>query len=71
MYQPPWSDVGRLQQDVDSMRSSLLHKADSAEVSTVSRNVDSLEHSLREIRADLDGLLPRVQALEERGIEKE
>lgn len=65
-YQPPWSDIGQVQRDIDQLRRELHDKANDYEVREILRRVDSLEHSLRQIISDVDGVCSRVQILEER-----
>lgn len=57
----PFSDVGY---EIADVRREVSRKADANEVHSVARNVDSLEHSLREARAEIDGLRHRCEALE-------
>ena len=67
MYPPqaPWTGIGALQQEVSSIKSDLHRKANSYEISTLSSKVDSLEHTIRELRTEIDGLCSRLQTLEE------
>ena len=59
--QAPWTDVGRLQSEVDSLKQKLTGKVDSHAIDSLRNKVDHLEHSLREIRANVNELLDRVQ----------
>lgn len=67
MHSPPWTDLGRVESDVASIKSDLYRKADSHEVHSLQRNVDSLEYTVRELSAEIDRLRaqldPREMAL--------
>ena len=70
-FSVPWSEVGRLQQDVSSLESKMSGKADKYEVSQVSRDVDRLESTVRSLEAKLDRLEYRCQVLEEDKVNRE
>lgn len=55
--QAPWTEIGRIQGDVCSIRNEMRNKPDSHEVTSLSRRMDSMEHSIRDIRSILDELI--------------
>jgi hypothetical protein len=61
----PWTEIGRLQSEVGDIKRDLFRKADSHEVRALNGRVDSIESSLQQIRIEVDGLLNRVQAMED------
>lgn len=65
MNSAPWTEIGRCQADIQSIKSELHRKADSYEIHEINRRLDRLEHSVREISSALDGLLSRLQACED------
>lgn len=85
MNNAPWTSLGRLESDIQSLQqelrrkaesyeihnleSKIQHKADNHETYMLSSRLDTLEHTCREIRTDIDGLLVRLQALEEKNAE--
>ena len=66
MFQPPWTDIGSLQQRVDQLDSQMHRKADSYDVSSLRGDVGRLQDSLREISALVDGLRSELLAAQER-----
>jgi hypothetical protein len=63
-YQPPWTDIGRIQQDVDQIKSELHRKADSHEIYQIKSTLDRLEHSIGEVSALSSGLSSAVETLQ-------
>jgi predicted nucleic acid-binding Zn-ribbon protein len=63
MMQAPWTDVGRLQSDVQQIGNQICRKADSHEIDSLRSDVVRLESELREVNATLDGLRSELQAL--------
>ena len=61
----PWSDIGRLQSDIDQLRSQMYNVARTHDVDALSRKVDSMEHSVREISSDIIRLRDKLQEMEE------
>lgn len=59
MNYAPWTGLGQLQGELESLKQQLHQKAYSYELSTLSLRMDRLEHSVWEIRSALDEL--RVQ----------
>ena len=70
MPHAPWTDLGRVEQDIGDIKSSLHRKAESHEIYTLSGRLDSLERTCREIRADADGIQSRLQELERAQVEE-
>ena len=62
--QAPWTEIGRLQSDVSDIKRQLNNKADSNEMHEISRKLDSLERSLRQVSSDTDELRCRVEDAE-------
>ena len=63
MMQAPWTDVGRLQSDVQQISDQIWRKADSHEIDSLRSDVVRLEGELREVNSTLDGLRSELQAL--------
>lgn len=67
--QPPWTNIGALQQEIYEMREKIRGKAESYEVYSINSRLDGLERTVGEIRAVCDGLVTRfeteIQALRE------
>ena len=61
----PFSDVGAVQQDLTNQISALEGRLQS-EMATTRSDVARMEHSLREARAEVDGLRARLQEVEAR-----
>lgn len=62
MHTNPFSATGY---DLADLRGKIERKADSHEITSLRSNVDSLERSLREACAEIDGLRRRCEVLEE------
>ncbi len=60
----PTTGLGQLQGEINSLRLALGRKAESHEVATALTRLDRLEHSVREIRSLVDGLVSRLQGAE-------
>lgn len=56
MLQPPWTDVGRLQQQIDG-------KANSHEVSALNSRLANLEYTVGTLRADVIGIQHQLEAV--------
>jgi len=65
MQRAPWTDTGRLQNEIQSIRNDLRNKAENHELSSINCRLDSLEHTVRELGSTLDGVQHRLQQLEE------
>lgn len=64
MLSAPWTEIGRLQQDVMSLQRDMHNKPDNHEIHSINSRLDSLEHTCRELSSQVDGLLHRMQELE-------
>lgn len=58
MNQPPWTDIGRLQQEMQG-------KVDSHEVSALNSKVANLQCAVREIRAEVIGIQYQLKELQQ------
>lgn len=58
--------IGGVEYEIRDVRAEVQRKADRHEVHTLSSAVDRLEHSVRELRAENDGLRSRIDELESR-----
>lgn len=65
IMQAPWTEIGRLQQDVQQLKNQLSQKANDYEIHETNRRLDSLEYSCRKLSSQIDGLLARMQEMEE------
>ncbi|MGM0589240.1 MAG: hypothetical protein ACQETE_12535 [Bacteroidota bacterium] len=65
MKRAPWSDIGRLQSEMQQIKNDVRTKADSHELSSINRRMDNLEHSMRELSAKVDGVLSELRQLQE------
>ena len=63
--QAPWTGIGSLQSDVHRLESELRRKADDYKVSALDSRVDALVSAVRDVGSVCDGILSRLQALEE------
>lgn len=68
MFPPtnPSSQLGQLESEIRNLKSEIRRKADDHQINTINNRLDSLERSLREICSQVDGLLFKVQELEEK-----
>ncbi len=63
--QPPWTQIGSLQQDIESIKRDLYGKVDDHEFRSVKSDIARVERELTDFRTQIDILLARVSALEE------
>lgn len=56
--------IGGIEFEVRDIRSLIERKADQHEIHTLRSNVDSLEHTVRELSARIDGLCSRLSEIE-------
>ena len=66
MYPPqaPWTGIGSVQVEVESIKSELLRKANTYEVSTLSSRLDRVEHLVSDVSAEVNRLRDRLQEME-------
>jgi len=64
-FADPTSQIGQLESEVRNVKSDLSGKASSHEVHSALSRLDSLEHSVGEIRATCDGFSSRLSAIQE------
>lgn len=64
--EPPWTNVGNLQSDVCQMKTELKGKANGYEVSSLNGRVEALVHAVADVSTVCDGILDRLETLEER-----
>lgn len=65
MISAPWTEVGRLQQEMSQVHLDLYRKADKHEISSTNSNVVSLEREIGDLRSTLDGIRIELQELQE------
>lgn len=65
MIQPPWSEIGQLQQEISHIKNQLNNKPDNHEIYQIDSRLDSLERTCREISSEINGVLSRLQEMEE------
>lgn len=61
----PWTEIGRLQSEIQSLNSKLQGKVNSYEVSSLTSSMASLECTIREISSTLDGFRNELSELQE------
>lgn len=62
----PWTDIGRVEGEIQSIHNDLHRKAESYEITTINGKLDSLERTVREISTTVDGIFYRLQELGEK-----
>jgi predicted nucleic acid-binding Zn-ribbon protein len=62
--QPPWTDTGRLQQEISDVRRQINQKAGSHEIYAINNRLNSLEQTIANINSQIRDLLYRIQTLE-------
>jgi hypothetical protein len=62
---PPWTDIGRLQSEIELVKAQLHAKAEYYQMDSIRHSMDCLECTMREIRSEIAGLCHRLQTLEE------
>jgi peptidoglycan hydrolase CwlO-like protein len=65
MNHAPWSDIGRIQQELNQVKNDLRNKPNSYEISSINSKLDSLERAMRELGSTLTEIQYRLQELEE------
>ena len=64
MNREPWSDIGRLQQEMRQLKNDIQNKADDHKIHEINRKLDCLERSLREISSRIDTIQYELQVQE-------
>ena len=69
--QPPWTDTGRLQQDISDVQRQLHNKAESYELTNINSKLHSLESTvvnlestISDLRYQVEDLIEKVRTLE-------
>ena len=62
----PWTDTGRLQSDILSIKSELSRKVNNYEITSLNSKVVSLEHTLGELCTKVTGLCSQLQELQQK-----
>jgi len=65
MFPPafPSSQLGQLEREIDSLKSEIGRKANDYEVNTLRGKVDSLEHTIGELRSEIVSFRSELQEL--------
>ena len=63
--QAPWTGIGALQQEIREVRNALQRKADDHEIRSLNSRVNSLEYTVRDFRSEIDGVLSKLQLMEQ------
>jgi len=65
MYPPqhPCSVTGQLESEINSLKREVSGKVNSHEINSINRRLDGLEHSIGEIRAEIDSIWNRMSFL--------
>lgn len=64
--QAPWSEIGRIQSDVQQIRNDIRGKVDDYKIHEISRRLDSLECSLREVGSEVAGFQSELHEVQEK-----
>ena len=59
------SQIGSLQSDIRDIKSELNRKVNSYEISSLNSKVASLEHTIGQLSTEVNGILFKLQTLEE------
>jgi predicted nucleic acid-binding Zn-ribbon protein len=65
MSKPPWTDVGKIQTEIDSIKSELREKAESYEVNSLQQKLKELEYRVDSLERSLQSVHSRLFALED------
>ena len=67
MYPPhhPSSGLGQLESQIRELRSDLNNKANYHQIDTLNSRLDSLEHSMREIRTEITDIWDRLSEFQQ------
>lgn len=66
MNRAPWTDVGRLQSEVQSIKNDLRNKADNYEISSMKSRISDIERSMRDLNNLAHRIDYRLKNLEEK-----
>ena len=61
--QPPWTDTGRLQQDISDVQRQLHNKAESYELTNVNSKLHSLESTVTNLESTITNLNCQIEDL--------
>lgn len=64
MFSPPWMELGRLQTEIDQLKTTLFQKAEKYEISTLRESISNLEHKITSISNEVVVYLYRIEILE-------
>ena len=67
--QHPSSIGGQLEAEMGRLRNEIDRKANSYEISEINRKLDSLQRECGELRSEVDGILSRLQNVEENKVD--
>ena len=62
--QAPWTDIGRLQQDISDLQRRLGNKVESYEVGNINRKLHDLANTVAHIQSQVNEILNKIHALE-------
>jgi len=62
----PWTDTGRLQSDILSIKNELSRKVNNYEITSLNSRVVSLEHTVRELCTEVTGIRSQLQELQQK-----
>jgi len=62
--QAPWTDIGRLQQDISDLQRRLGNKVESYEVGNINRKLHDLANTVAHIQSQVNEMLNKIHALE-------
>ena len=68
MLQAPWTEIGRLQQELMQLKHELSRKGDKYEINSLSSKVDSLERTNGQLSSEVACLRNELQELQENQI---
>ena len=67
--QHPSSIGGQLESELGRVRDEVNRKANSYEITEINRKLDSLQRECGELRSEVDGILSRLQNVEENKVD--
>jgi predicted nucleic acid-binding Zn-ribbon protein len=63
--QAPWTEIGRLQSDIQDLKSQINNTVRPYELASLRSTMDSLEHSLREVSSEVVCLRAELQEVQQ------